>query len=96
VEAARLRDRAAGDAVTAGEDDRLDGAVELGQRDLQRHLHRVQAELRVLPLLEGLPRVRVRVRVRVGRAKGVRVRVRVRRAKDKFGLWALREGEGWG
>ena len=68
MEAARLRDRAAGDAVTAGEDDRLDGAVELGQRDLQRHLHRVQAELRVLPLLEGLPRVRVRVRVRVGRA----------------------------
>ena len=63
VDAVSLRDGAAGDAITAGEDDRLDGTVELWEGDLKGDLHRVQAELRVLPLLKGLEGGRHRAQV---------------------------------
>eukprot|EP00962_Isochrysis_galbana_P012886 scaffold3665_cov102-Isochrysis_galbana.AAC.3 len=62
--AVRLRDGAAGDAVAAREDEGLDGAVDLGQGHLECHLHRVEAELRVLPLLERLERGRNGAQVR--------------------------------
>mmetsp|Transcript_118420 Transcript_118420/g.166464 ORF Transcript_118420/g.166464 Transcript_118420/m.166464 type:complete len:513 (-) Transcript_118420:663-2201(-) len=47
-------DGAAAGAVAPREDQRLDGTVNLGQRDLKSNLHRVQAQLAVLPFRERL------------------------------------------
>ena len=44
----------AGGVVAAGKHDRLDGAIELRNRDLKGHLHRVKAQVALLPLLGGL------------------------------------------
>ena len=54
LDAVGERHRAARRALAARVDDGLDGAVELGERHLERDLHGVQAELGRLPLLERL------------------------------------------
>ena len=43
----------AGLGVAAREDDGLEAAIQLGQRNLKRHLHWVQAQGGVKPLLAG-------------------------------------------
>mmetsp|Transcript_74674 Transcript_74674/g.164876 ORF Transcript_74674/g.164876 Transcript_74674/m.164876 type:complete len:683 (+) Transcript_74674:2564-4612(+) len=48
------RDGASTGAIAPREDQRFDGAVDLRQRHLQCHLHRVESQLAVLPLGEGL------------------------------------------
>mmetsp|Transcript_7093 Transcript_7093/g.12266 ORF Transcript_7093/g.12266 Transcript_7093/m.12266 type:complete len:448 (+) Transcript_7093:2721-4064(+) len=48
------RDGASAGAIAPREDQRFDGAVDLGQRHLQCHLHGVESQLAVLPLGEGL------------------------------------------
>mmetsp|Transcript_39006 Transcript_39006/g.76697 ORF Transcript_39006/g.76697 Transcript_39006/m.76697 type:complete len:460 (-) Transcript_39006:569-1948(-) len=50
----RHRDVPSSHTLTSSEDERLDSTIDLGQRDLQCHLHRVESELALLPLLEGL------------------------------------------
>mmetsp|Transcript_54202 Transcript_54202/g.128743 ORF Transcript_54202/g.128743 Transcript_54202/m.128743 type:complete len:620 (-) Transcript_54202:301-2160(-) len=54
VDAVREGHGAPSDAVAAAVDDRLDGPIDLRERDLQSDLDGVQAELGGLPLLEGL------------------------------------------
>ena len=44
----------AGGVVTTGENDGLDGTIKFRNGDLQGHLHRVQAEVALFPLLGGL------------------------------------------
>ena len=44
----------AGGVIAAGEHDRLDCAVELGDGDLKGHLNRVQTQVALFPLLSGL------------------------------------------
>ena len=44
----------AGGVIAAGEHDRLDCAVELGDGDLKGHLNRVQTQVALFPLLGGL------------------------------------------
>mmetsp|Transcript_9499 Transcript_9499/g.20706 ORF Transcript_9499/g.20706 Transcript_9499/m.20706 type:complete len:516 (+) Transcript_9499:2694-4241(+) len=81
VDAVRLRDGAAGDAIAAGKNDGLHGAVELRQSDLERNLHRVKSELRILPLLEGLEGGRDGAEIRAVEIleRGDRLRVVLRR-----------------
>ena len=50
----RKRNGAARCPFASGIDDRLDGAVNLGERHLERHLHGVEPKLTRLPLLVGL------------------------------------------
>ena len=50
----------AGGIVAAGENDRLDRAIQFRDGDLQGHLHRVKAEVALFPLLGGLEHKRKR------------------------------------
>mmetsp|Transcript_11005 Transcript_11005/g.26903 ORF Transcript_11005/g.26903 Transcript_11005/m.26903 type:complete len:312 (+) Transcript_11005:2848-3783(+) len=74
--------------VAPGEDDGLEAAVQLGESHLERHLHGVQAQGGVLPLLGGLEGQRHRDHVR-----HVELLQRVDRLRVVLASRATHEGE---